>query len=184
MAKNGGALPRAGPRGQVDIPALSALSVGGCGGREGLAGGGEERGKPVPETRCAQDNSYSVWRLASVRPPVQRLTGFFRLLHVSAREARRAGTFPAEDIVALAHDTLSAMRGRGRCSVDVFEVVSVLRARLTSFLDGGRVPKGGCEQEDRLPRLPERRTRHGGRGRERRGTDTTRVLQRDPSAAA
>lgn len=115
-------LPREG--GRVNIPALGTLGI-------HTGNSGKERGQPVPETKCAQENVYNVLRDAGLDPPVQRGTVFEQLLDVSAAQ-------PAEGMLGvqfadLAKARLRELRRKGRYSVELVEVVAVINARVTAL---------------------------------------------------
>ena len=154
-AKDGGALPRIGEANggnlrTVDIPSLAAL-----GSRSPDV---EERGQgqqPVAEEKCTKENAYNVLRDAAPFPSAQQRLDFGQLLDVSARnEAKRDN---ATQFVHLARSCFRELHRRSHFSIDLFEVVVVLHARITalaallqdSVVDGGdRDSPASIEREE------------------------------------
>lgn len=127
-AQTKGVLPRIGEPDddnmrKVDIPSLAKL------GTHVLEE--KERGQPVPVEKCTQENVYNVFRDAELLPPVQCLD-FGQLLKESAVEA--AGRDIATQFVQLAEYCLREVRRKGHYSINLFEVVAILNARIPALV--------------------------------------------------
>lgn len=127
-APDKGVLPRIGEPDdqgmrQVDIPALASLPGSNFSGAE------EATPPVVAQEPCQQQNVYNLLRDAAPSPR-QQLLDFEQLLHVSA--VNDAGSFTATEFVLLARDCWRQLHRHSHYSLDFFEVVAVLNARITS----------------------------------------------------
>lgn len=141
-APENGVLPRIGEPNlegmrQVDIPALASLP------ESNFCGGEQASQSVVPQEPCDQKNVYNLLRDASTSPP-QQLLDFGQLLDLSAssEDAKSlsgqsgagevaAGSFPAIGFAFLARGCLRQLHRHSHHSMNLYEVVAVLNARIT-----------------------------------------------------
>eukprot|EP00903_Cladosiphon_okamuranus_P015445 g14265.t1 len=113
---------------QVDIPALASLPG------INYNGGADASHPVVPEKKCQQKNVYNLLRDAAMSPP-QQLLDFGQLLDASAcdRDALDSdgGSSAATDFVVLDRDCLRRLHCHNYHSMNLFEIVAVLHARIT-----------------------------------------------------
>lgn len=137
IVKNGGALPRV--DGRVDIPGLAALGT----NTQGIP---QERGEPVEEPKCTQENVYNALRDAQLDPPVQRGVDFDYLLRQYAEGAGQSEY--RQEFTSLARRLLHDLHSKSRYSVELVEVVAVLRARAVAIaqsVESGLLSGSGLE---------------------------------------
>lgn len=126
-APDNGVLPRTGEpddKGmrQVDIPALASLPGSNFSGAE------EDTLPVVEQEPCPQKNVYNLLRDAAPSPRQQQLD-FSQLFEVSA--VNDAGSFAAAEFVLLARGCWRQLHRHSHYSLDLFEIVAVLNARIT-----------------------------------------------------
>lgn len=114
----------------VDIPALAALGSRSPDVEERGQGQGQGQ-RPVPEERCTQENVYNILRDAAPLPSAQQRLDLGQLLDVSARNETDRDS--ATRFVHLARSCFRELHRKGHFSVDLFEVVVVLHARLAAL---------------------------------------------------
>ncbi len=144
-APNNGALPRIGEpddKGmrQVDIPALASLPGSNFSGAE------EATPQIVPPGPCQQENVYNLLR-DSAPSPGQQLLDFDQLLEVSA--VNDPASPSAVEFVVRARGCWRQLHMHSHYSLDLFEVVAVLNARITKVAAGtGEVQQSAASLGD------------------------------------
>lgn len=133
----------------VDIPSLAALGSRSRDVEERGRGQGQGQGQqPVPEEKCTQENVYNVLHDAAPFPSAQQRMDFGQLLDVSARNDGKRDS--ATWFVHLARSCFRELHREGHFSVDLFEVVVVLHARVAALAallqEGAVVDDGGRDR--------------------------------------